>query len=194
MHVSFFSLGPSRGYQFLILTFYVPLVGPRTFMRYNVPAITWLKHQSELSANSSRQNKRQFCAFRQVKSTYEVGVECQKNATGEGYAYRYVTSLYNLVSGPLDPEVICLMLEMKLWFNPLTVTEPGWPVFLCFRSHRKVFGYFCQTFICAEVHALGNLWRVGKGGIKAPKNMLSQPYPPLPFPSNAWHAGYKWAG
>ena len=75
-------------------------------MRYNVPTITWLKHQSELSANSSRQNKRQFCAFfRQVKSTHEVGVECQKNATGEGYAYRYVTSLYNLVSGPLDPEV-----------------------------------------------------------------------------------------
>ena len=74
-------------------------------MRYNVPTITWLKHQSELSANSSRQNKRQFCAFRQVKRTHEVGVECQKNATGEGYAYRYVTSLYNLVSGPLDPEV-----------------------------------------------------------------------------------------
>lgn len=23
--------------------------------------------------------------------------------------------------------------------------------------------------------------------------MLSQPYP-LPFPSNAWHAGYEWAG
>lgn len=75
-------------------------------MRYNVPTITRLKHQSQLSANSSRQNKRQFCAFfRQVKSTYEVGVECQKNATGEGYAHRYVTSLYNLVSGPLDPEV-----------------------------------------------------------------------------------------
>lgn len=105
MHVSSFSLGSSRGYQFLILTFYVPLVGPRTFMRYNVPTITSLKYQSELSANSSRQNKRQFCAFfRQVKSTHEVGVECQKNATGEGYACRYV-SLYNLVSGPLDPEV-----------------------------------------------------------------------------------------
>lgn len=106
MHLSSFSLGPSRGYQFLILTFYVPLVGPRTFMRYNVPTITWQKHQSEPSANSSRQNKRHFCAFfRQVKSTHEVGVECQKNATGEGYAYRYVTSLYNLVSGPLDPKV-----------------------------------------------------------------------------------------
>lgn len=106
MHESSFSLGPSRGYQFLILTFYAPLVGPRTIMQYNVPTITLLKHQSELSANSSRKNKRHFCAFfRQVKGTHEVGVECQKNATGEGYAYRYVTSLYNLVSGPLDSEV-----------------------------------------------------------------------------------------
>lgn len=90
----------------MILTFYAPLVGPRTIMQYNVPTLTLLKHQSELSANSSRKNKRHFCAFfRQVKGTHEVGVECQKNATGEGYAYRYVTSLYNLVSGPLDPEV-----------------------------------------------------------------------------------------
>lgn len=90
----------------MILTFYAPLVGPRTIMQYNVPTLTLLKHQSELSANSSRKNKRHFCAFfRQVKGTHEVGVECQKNATGEGYAYRYVTSLYNLVSGPLEPKV-----------------------------------------------------------------------------------------
>ena len=40
-----------------------------------------------------------------MKSTHEVGVECQKNVTREGYAYRYVTSLYNVVSGLLNPEV-----------------------------------------------------------------------------------------
>lgn len=41
-----------------------------------------------------------------------MGVECQKNATGEGYAYRYATSLYNQVSGPLDPEVeVCQIMS-----------------------------------------------------------------------------------